>query len=78
MAQLTQVLGEVPRAMAHARRRFYQPELDGLRFYAFLGVFLFHTMPGKAAFYRGFHLPMPWLWGAVANRVRRESIYFSC
>jgi peptidoglycan/LPS O-acetylase OafA/YrhL len=67
MAQLTQLLGEVPLAMAHAQRRFYQPELDGLRFYAFLGVFLFHTMPGKAAFYRGFHLPMPWLWGAVAK-----------
>jgi len=67
MAQLSQVLGEVPLAMAHAQRRFYQPELDGLRFYAFLGVFLFHTMPGKAAFYRGLHLPMPWLWGAVAR-----------
>ena len=67
MAQMTQVLGEVSRAAAHAPHRFYQPELDGLRFYAFLGVFIFHTLPGKAAFYRGLHLPLPWLWGAVAK-----------
>ena len=48
-------------------RRFYQPELDGLRFYAFLGVFVCHRLPYEAAFYRRFHLPMPWLWGAVAK-----------
>ena len=47
-------------------RRFYRPELDGLRFYAFLGVFVCHTLPPDATFYRGLHLPMPWLWGAVA------------
>ena len=47
-------------------RRFYRPELDGLRFYAFLGVFVCHTLPPEATFYRGLHLPMPWLWGAVA------------
>jgi hypothetical protein len=67
MAQLTQVPGEVPRVAAHWPHRFYQPELDGLRFYAFLGVFVFHTLPGQAVFYRGLHLPLPWLWGAVAK-----------
>ncbi len=67
MAQLAQVLSEPLLAAAHAPRRFYQPELDGLRFYAFLGVFVFHTLPGQAAFYRGLHLPLPWLWGAVAK-----------
>jgi len=67
MAQMTQVLGEVSRAAAQAPHRFYQPELDGLRFYAFLGVFIFHTLPGQAAFYRGLHLPLPWLWAAVAR-----------
>jgi peptidoglycan/LPS O-acetylase OafA/YrhL len=48
-------------------RRFYQPELDGLRFYAFLGVFVCHTLPFDGALYRRFHLPLPWLWGAVAK-----------
>ena len=47
MAQLTQALGELPPAIAHAPRRFYQPELDGLRFYAFLGVFVCHTLPSS-------------------------------
>ena len=67
MAQLAQVLGEHPPAIAHAPRRFYQPELDGLRFYAFLGVFVYHTLPERPAFYRSLHLPLPSLWAAVAR-----------
>src|ERR1700677_1497524 len=67
MAQMNQVLGEVSRAAAHAPHRFYQPELDGLRFYAFLGVFICHTLPFDGAVYRRFHLPIPWLWGAIAK-----------
>jgi peptidoglycan/LPS O-acetylase OafA/YrhL len=47
------------------RRRFYKPELDGLRFYAFMGVFLCHTLPTDKEFYRRLHLPVPWLWSAV-------------
>jgi peptidoglycan/LPS O-acetylase OafA/YrhL len=66
VAQLAQVLAELPPAIAHAPRRFYQPELDGLRFYAFLGVFVYHTLPQQPAFYRGLHLPLPSLWAAVA------------
>jgi peptidoglycan/LPS O-acetylase OafA/YrhL len=54
-------------AAAHTRRRFYQPELDGLRFYAFLGVFVCHTLPFDGALYSRFHLPLPWLWGAIAK-----------
>jgi peptidoglycan/LPS O-acetylase OafA/YrhL len=53
-----------PRAKA---RRFYQPELDGLRFYAFLGVFICHTLPFDGSLYHRFHLPLPWLWGAGAK-----------
>ena len=67
MEQLTEVLAAVPMAKAPAQRRFYRPELDGVRFYAFLGVFVFHTMPSQAAFYRGLHLPLPALWSAVAK-----------
>ncbi len=65
MAQLSQALVE-PLPQHHARR-FYQPELDGLRFYAFLGVFIYHTLPEQPAFYRGLHLPLPSLWGAVVK-----------
>ncbi len=67
MAQLIQALVEAPAAIAHKPHRFYQPELDGLRFYAFLGVFVYHTLPEQPAFYRSLHLPLAPLWGAVAK-----------
>jgi len=67
MGQLTGVLSVAPMEAARTQRRFYQLELDGLRLYAFLGVFVCHTLPFYGAFYRRFHLPMPWLWGAVAK-----------
>jgi peptidoglycan/LPS O-acetylase OafA/YrhL len=67
MAQLIQLLGEAPLGIAPTERRFYQPELDGLRFYAFLGVFVYHTLPSQAVFYRRLHLPLPELWGAIAK-----------
>jgi peptidoglycan/LPS O-acetylase OafA/YrhL len=63
----TEVLSEVAPARVPASHRFYQPELDGLRFYAFLGVFVCHTLPFEASFYHGLHLPMPWLWGAIVK-----------
>jgi peptidoglycan/LPS O-acetylase OafA/YrhL len=63
----TEVLNEVAPAKVMVARRFYQPELDGLRFYAFLGVFVCHTLPFEASFYHGLHLPMPWLWGAIVK-----------
>jgi peptidoglycan/LPS O-acetylase OafA/YrhL len=66
MGQLIGVLHSAPMA-APTQRRFYQPELDGLRFYAFLGVFICHTLPFDGGFYRRFHLPIPWLWGAIAK-----------
>jgi peptidoglycan/LPS O-acetylase OafA/YrhL len=67
MAQLAHALGEAPPATAQAQQRFYQPELDGLRFYAFLGVFVYHTLPSQAELYHRLHLPWPQLWGAVAK-----------
>jgi peptidoglycan/LPS O-acetylase OafA/YrhL len=48
-------------------QRFYRPELDGLRFYAFLGVFVSHTLPQSEASYRGLHWHLPWLWSAVVR-----------
>jgi peptidoglycan/LPS O-acetylase OafA/YrhL len=67
MGQLTEVLSDVVPAKAQQQRRFYRPELDGLRFYAFLGVFVFHSLPSQPAFYHGLHLPLPSLWGAVVK-----------
>jgi peptidoglycan/LPS O-acetylase OafA/YrhL len=32
-------------------QRFYRPELDSLRFFAFLGVFVFHVIPHESTFY---------------------------
>jgi peptidoglycan/LPS O-acetylase OafA/YrhL len=63
----TEVLNEAVTPVATASRRFYQPELDGLRFYAFLGVFVCHTLPFEASFYHNLHLPLPWLWGATVK-----------
>jgi peptidoglycan/LPS O-acetylase OafA/YrhL len=67
--EMTEVeVADEPRVVAPLRpRSFYQPELDGLRFYAFLGVFVFHALPAQADFYRRFHLPLPGLWGAVVK-----------
>ena len=36
--------------------RFYLPELDVLRFFAFFGVFIWHLNPGGASFYESFGL----------------------
>lgn len=43
----------VPRAA----KSFYRPELDCLRFFAFLAVFVHHTMPRPIEFYVAHHLP---------------------
>lgn len=37
---------------------FYRPELDCLRFFAFLGVFVHHTIPKEPAFFRAHGLPV--------------------
>jgi peptidoglycan/LPS O-acetylase OafA/YrhL len=40
-------------------QRFYRPELDTLRFFAFLGVFVFHVVPNEPSFYLAHHLLPP-------------------
>ncbi len=62
--QSIHALDEAPQARVDVQRRFYQPELDGLRFYAFVGVFVCHSLPLDDQFYRRLHMPMPWMWGA--------------
>jgi len=40
-------------------RRFYRPELDTLRFFAFFGVFVFHVVPNDPHFYQTHHFLIP-------------------
>jgi peptidoglycan/LPS O-acetylase OafA/YrhL len=40
-------------------QRFYRPELDALRFFAFFGVFVFHVIPHDAASYLTRHVLPP-------------------
>jgi peptidoglycan/LPS O-acetylase OafA/YrhL len=63
----TEIVSEVASSKTSVGRRFYQPELDGVRFYAFLGVFVCHTLPFEAEFYRKLHLPLPWVWGGAVK-----------
>jgi peptidoglycan/LPS O-acetylase OafA/YrhL len=44
--------------------RFYRPELDALRFFAFLGVFIFHSAPRTMDFYNAAGYPQ-WLSGLL-------------
>ena len=37
--------------------RFYRPELDCLRFFAFLAVFVHHSFSGDATYYTAHHIP---------------------
>src|ERR1700724_1564596 len=38
-------------------QRYYRPELDVLRFFAFFMVFLSHVVPGDVAFFTAAHIP---------------------
>src|SRR6516162_9160483 len=57
-------LAVTPTPAAGAERargsRFYAPELDVLRFFAFFGVFIFHAAPRAAEFYAAAGYPS-WL-----------------
>jgi peptidoglycan/LPS O-acetylase OafA/YrhL len=52
--------------IAMAAPRFYRPELDCLRFLAFFGVFLCHTLSGDPHYYRARHVPFPNLIASAA------------
>jgi peptidoglycan/LPS O-acetylase OafA/YrhL len=67
MRQLIEAEGQLPLQRAATQPRFYRPELDGLRFYAFLGVFVCHTLPNDSKFYSSLHLPMPGIWAAIVR-----------
>jgi len=59
---MTTVVATLPSSGATRAQaaRFYRPELDALRFFAFLGVFIFHAAPHTMDFYTAAGLPS-WL-----------------
>ena len=75
MGQMTGVLDAAP-MVAGTQRRFYQPELDGLRFYAFLGVFVCHSLPFEGAFYRRSICQCRGCGGRLLSRARLGLICF--
>jgi peptidoglycan/LPS O-acetylase OafA/YrhL len=50
-----------------ARRRFYHPELDCLRFFAFFAVFIFHTLPHETDYYSTRNIPFAALIASVSR-----------
>jgi len=51
-------------------RRFYRPELDCLRFFAFFAVFIHHSLAGDAAYYSARHVPLGWLIASAVSAGR--------
>ena len=52
MTTVAETASEAPAVRSGGRaERFYRPELDVLRFFAFLGVFIFHAAPRTMDFY---------------------------
>ena len=47
--------------------RFYRPELDGLRFFAFLAVFVCHSTPSDPSYYLARHIPGAYLVAAASR-----------
>jgi peptidoglycan/LPS O-acetylase OafA/YrhL len=50
--------------------RFYRPELDCLRFFAFFAVFLYHTLSIEPAYYAARHVPFGGLIASAASAGR--------
>jgi peptidoglycan/LPS O-acetylase OafA/YrhL len=77
--------GDTPRASSiipfKAAKRFYRPELDSLRFFAFLAVFLFHVTPrDPAAYARYSFVPqalVPWICGIARAGAFGVDLFFA-
>jgi peptidoglycan/LPS O-acetylase OafA/YrhL len=50
--------------------RFYRPELDCLRFFAFFAVFLYHTLSADPSYYAARHVPFGTLIASAASAGR--------
>ncbi|MGC2333809.1 MAG: acyltransferase [Candidatus Acidiferrales bacterium] len=64
-----------------AAKRFYRPELDSLRFFAFLAVFLFHVVrrdPAEYVRYRFLpHVVVPWICGIAGAGAFGVDLFFA-
>ncbi|MFZ1156240.1 MAG: acyltransferase [Candidatus Sulfotelmatobacter sp.] len=52
------------------RGRFYRPELDCLRFFAFFAVFIYHTLSSDPTYYSARHVPFGTLMASAASAGR--------
>ena len=59
-----------PRPFKLSRERFYRPELDALRFFAFFGVFIWHTLSSDVSYYVAHHLTFAKLAAAFVGAGR--------
>ena len=69
MSSLTTIWSEALAEEAPAREasaRFYHPELDILRFFAFFAVFCHHALPHEVSAYAAMNIP-PWLGHLMAG-----------
>ena len=69
MSSLTTIWNEALAEEAPARAassRFYHPELDILRFFAFFAVFCHHALPHEVSAYAALHIS-PWLGHLLAG-----------
>jgi peptidoglycan/LPS O-acetylase OafA/YrhL len=72
LSSLTTIWSEALAEEAPAREaasRFYHPELDILRFFAFFAVFCHHALPREVSTYAALHVP-PWLGHLLAGAAR--------
>ena len=62
-------------------QRFYRPELDTLRFFAFWGVFLFHVVPNDPQFYQAHpilpHLAVPFVCAVASAGAYGVDLFFA-
>jgi peptidoglycan/LPS O-acetylase OafA/YrhL len=76
---------EAPRtssvAPSKAAKRFYRPELDSLRFFAFLAVFLFHVTPRDPVAYAHYSFVpqalVPWICGIAGAGAFGVDLFFA-
>ena len=62
-------------------RRFYRPELDSLRFFAFFGVFVFHVVPNDPQFYQAHPIlpqfAVPWVCAVASAGAYGVDLFFA-
>ena len=64
------------RPIPRPKPSFYQPELDTLRFLAFLGVFFFHALPRTADGYQAAGRLAPWIAATVGSGAFGVDLFF--